>query len=110
METYSFVATRPELRAEALLFGSNSMHDVLAALAFKSGSFYGAELSHDTGYSRKQVQAELRKLRTIGVIRVDGRDGRAELLRISDDPLADAVVELPALLEASLAALRTNQG
>jgi DNA-binding IclR family transcriptional regulator len=82
------------------------MYDLLRALAHKAGSFHGAALARETGYGRKQVRSELKKLREIGMVEAAGTDGRKELLRLADDPLTDTVLELPALLEARLEALK----
>jgi hypothetical protein len=51
------VGTRTEIRHEALLFGANSMYDVLRELAKQTGEFHGGAISRATGYSRKQVQS-----------------------------------------------------
>jgi hypothetical protein len=82
------------------------MYDLLRELALEAGTFHGAALSRRTGYGRKQVQAELKKLRALGVVEPAGTSGRSELLRLADDPLTDAVLELPELLEARLQAIR----
>ena len=108
METYSSLATRTKVRTAALLFGSNSMYDLLCALAVEAGTFHGAALSRRTGYGRKQVQAELRKLGALGIVEPTGMSGRKELFRLGDDPLTEAVLDLPALLDARLTQLKAR--
>jgi DNA-binding transcriptional regulator GbsR (MarR family) len=61
----------------------------LRELAKQTGEFHGGAISRATGYSRKQVQSELRKLETIGLIERAGSSGRAELLRVADDELSE---------------------
>lgn len=100
------MATRAEIRVEALLFGANSMFEVLRVLARETGEFHGGGISRATGYSRKQVQLELRKLETLGIVERAGQRGRAELMRICDDELADAVLALPELLLQRVESLR----
>jgi biotin operon repressor len=78
----------------------------LRELAKQTGEFHGGAISRATGYSRKQVQSELRKLETIGLIERAGSSGRAELLRVADDELSDTVLALPELLVRRLDALR----
>ena len=97
------MATRAEIRDEALLFGANSMFDVLRELARQTGQFHGGGISRATGYSRKQVQVELRKLEMLGVVERVGRRGRAEMLRLCDDELAETVLALPELLVQRIA-------
>lgn len=104
------MATRTEIRDEALLFGANSMFDVLRVLARQTGHFHGGGMSRATGYSRKQVQLELRKLETLGVVERIGRRGRAEMLRVCDDDLADAVLALPELLVERRESMRKRPG
>jgi DNA-binding transcriptional regulator GbsR (MarR family) len=78
----------------------------LRELAKQTGEFHGGAISRATGYSRKQVQSELRKLETIGLIERAGSSGRAGLLRVADDELSDTVLALPELLVRRLDALR----
>lgn len=85
------------------------MFEVLSALAAEIGEFHGGGISRATGLSRKQVQLEMRKLETLGVVERVGRRGRAELLRVCDDELADAVLALPELLARRVERLRLER-
>jgi Fic family protein len=96
---------RQQVRREALLFNSNSLHDVLRALASVDGEFHAAALSRASGHSRAQTKAELAKLRALGVVDSRGAHGRVERLYLADDPLVDAILELPDLIADRLARL-----
>jgi DNA-binding IclR family transcriptional regulator len=101
---------RKGVRREALLFNSNSMYDLLRALATIDDAFHAAALSRLIKHSRSQTNKELAKLRALGIVESRGQQGRVELLHLCDDVLADAVLELPDLLEARLAAIAADQG
>jgi hypothetical protein len=96
---------RQQVRREALLFNSNSLYDVLKSLALVDGDFHAAALSRAGGHSRAQTKADLAKLRALGVVDSHGLDGRVERLYLTDDPLVDTLLELPNLIDASLARL-----
>jgi hypothetical protein len=96
------VPDRSKVRQEALLFNSNSMYDLLGALAAIEGDFHAAELSRVIKHSRSQTNKELAKLRLLGIVESRGFLGRAEILHLTDDVLVDAVLDLPDLIEAAL--------
>lgn len=97
--------TRSEVHRHALLFNSNTMYDLLVALGKVEGQFHAAALSRGIGHSRAQTKSELAKLRALGIVASDGFAGRREQLYLANDPLVDAVLDLPGLLTARLATL-----
>lgn len=95
------MANREPLREEALLFGANTMYEVLEAIVAKHGApFHGAQLAADTGRTRTQVQRELSKLRKLSIVEMRSQSGRAEMLEVVDDRLGEVVLALPGLLKA----------
>lgn len=95
----------------ALLFGSNSMYAVLLELARRSQrrrgntprpvEFHGAELGAQTGFTRTQIQRELKKLRMLGIIERAGNVGKAERLRVSNNELSRVLLRLVGLIESA---------
>ena len=97
--------SRETLRDEAILFGANTMYEVLEAIAARRArQFHGAELAHETGRTRAQVQRELSKLRKLGIVRLEERSGSHELLAVANDELSESLLKLPKLLKKRLGA------
>jgi predicted transcriptional regulator len=90
---------REPLRDEAILFGANSMYEVLETIA-KRQAFHGAEVAAAIGRTRAQTQRELSKLRRLGVVKSAGRAGAIEALTVAEDDLARTILALPELLRA----------
>ena len=61
-------------------------------------AFHGAQLV-TTGFTRAQIQRELTKLRTLGIIKRAGKVGRAERLTVSNSDLARALLRLVTLID-----------
>lgn len=101
-------ARRQAVSDRALLFGSNSMYAVLLELARRGRrrrgdakeplEFHGAELG-TTGFTRTQIQRELSKLRTLGIIERAGKVGKAERLTVPNSDLARALLRLVTLID-----------
>lgn len=106
------MAGKEQISDRGLLFGSNSLYEVLREIAArKAGSFHGAALAAATGRSRKQVQSELAKLRTLGVVEEaeHGHRGRRHVLRVADTDYARHIVELPKVIDEGCERARTRR-
>ena len=95
---------------QGLLFGSDSLYEVLKALAGQRDKrFHGSALARETGRSRKTALGELEKLKKLGVVESVGLKGRRKELRVSDNKLAGALLALPALIDSQLQGKRKGQ-
>jgi len=102
-------STRVPVSPQATLFGSNSLYSVLRELARRAGSegrerpteFCVAELRRSLGFTRRQIEIDMKKLSRIGVIAVQKRRGRKTPIQLVDSDLAEALLHLVRLLESS---------
>lgn len=89
----------------ALLFGDNSLYEVLFAIASRgSDAFHGASIARQVSRTDAQVHAEIGKLWRLGVLEEVITQGRARPWVARTQPLAQAVLSLPRLLEDELGA------
>ena len=96
---------REVVSEHALLFGENSLYEVLFAIASRGGDpFHGASIARQVSRTDAQVQVEIGKLSRLGVLDAVSTRGRARPWVVKARPLAEAVLSLPRLLEDELGA------
>lgn len=98
---------REAVSDHGLLFGENSLYEVLAAIAGRTGEpFHGAALAREVARTEAQVQTEISKLARLGVLEPEPLAGRARHWHARQTPLAASIFSLPALLEGELGSYR----
>src|SRR2546423_1369351 len=97
------MSPREVVTDHGLLFGGNTLFEVLLAVARRRGlEFHGAAIAHSIGRTEAQTNRELAKLARLKVLETRPAQGRRKIWTTSTRPLAVELLAIPSLLESEL--------